>query len=258
MPTDARKNRKLQALIFDVDGTLSETEEVHRAAFNATFGEPGGTGWHWDQALYAELLQVTGGKERIAHYIAKLGLPALAQREIAALHATKTAHYTRLVNEGGLMLRPGVRRLLQEAAAAGLKLAIATTTSPANVQALLAACTALPDFDVIAAGDEVAAKKPAPDIYHRALQRLGLSADACIAFEDTENGVASATGANLRCVVTISLYGGNGPFPRAAATVSSLGDESTPASALVGPPLPARMVDLAWLTALSEGISNGR
>jgi HAD superfamily hydrolase (TIGR01509 family) len=213
---------KLQALIFDVDGTLAETEELHRAAFNEIFARPGGPGWHWDVPLYSDLLRVTGGKERIAAYIAQANLPPMTPEAIAGLHKAKTAAYTRGVREGRITLRPGVRRLLEEAGARRCRLAIATTTSAENVEALLAACAPLPAFDVIAAGDEVPAKKPAPDIYTLALSRLGLPAEACIAIEDTENGVRAATGAGLRCVVTTSLYGGNGPFPTAAAVVGDL------------------------------------
>jgi HAD superfamily hydrolase (TIGR01509 family) len=243
---------QLAALIFDVDGTLAETEELHRTAFNDVFAAEGGTGWHWDRALYAELLAVTGGKERIRHYVSAAGLPALDDARVARLHADKTARYTGLVAEGGLVLRPGVRRLLLEARAAGLKLAIATTTSLPNVRALLAACAPVPDFDVIAAGDEVPAKKPAPDIYALALRRLGQPAAACVALEDTENGLASARGAGLRCVMTTSVYGGRGPFPGAAAVVSQLGDAGDPAELLAGPALRGAVVDLAWLEALAH------
>jgi HAD superfamily hydrolase (TIGR01509 family) len=210
----------LQALIFDVDGTLAETEELHREAFNAAFAAAG-LAWHWDQPLYAKLLEVTGGKERIAYYqdLARLPNP-LDAPAIAALHADKTRRYAALVASGGLTLRPGVRPLLEQAHAAGLRLAIATTTSRPNVEALLTACAPLPAFDVIAAGDEVARKKPSPDIYEAALARLGLPAAACLAIEDTQNGVLSAVGAGLRCVVTISVYGGEGPFPAAAAVLA--------------------------------------
>jgi HAD superfamily hydrolase (TIGR01509 family) len=207
----------LKAVIFDVDGTLAETEELHRAAFNAAFAAAG-LGWHWDVPLYARLLEVTGGKERIAHYQEVAALDhRLDAAAIAALHADKTRRYAALVESGGLSLRPGVRELLEAAHAAGLRLAIATTTSRPNVDALLAACAPLPPFDVIAAGDEVARKKPAPDIYLAALARLGLPAAACVAIEDTRNGVLSAVGAGLRCAVTVSVYGGEGPFPEAAA-----------------------------------------
>jgi len=237
----------LAALIFDVDGTLAETEELHRTAFNAVFAQPGGPGWHWDQALYARLLEVTGGKERMRYYQAKLGGAGLAEDAIARLHAAKTRHYTAMMAQGGIKLRPGVRRLLEAAHGAGLKLAIATTTSPENVAALLAACGPLPPFDVIAAGDEVAAKKPAPDVYLLALHRLGMPAARCVAIEDTANGLASARGAGLACLVTTSLYGGSGPFAGAAAVVSSLGEAEAPALVLAGPELKNGLVELGWL-----------
>jgi beta-phosphoglucomutase-like phosphatase (HAD superfamily) len=167
----------LRALIFDVDGTLAETEELHRQAFNqsfAAFGLP----WAWDQALYKQLLDVTGGKERIAHFVGDGSLPA---ETIAALHADKTQRYAHLVASGGVTLRPGVRRLLSEAEGQGVRLAIATTTSRPNVDALLQATLGRQPFEVIAAGDEVPAKKPAPDIYRLALHRLGLPPSDCAA-----------------------------------------------------------------------------
>jgi HAD superfamily hydrolase (TIGR01509 family) len=236
----------LRALIFDVDGTLAETEELHREAFNEAFAAAG-LGWHWDQALYGRLLAVTGGKERMAHYQQSAGLTdTLDARAIAALHADKTARYAARVAAGAVSLRPGVRRLLDEANAAGLRLAIATTTSRPNVDALLAACAPLPPFEVIASGDEVPRKKPAPDIYEAALARLGLPADACLAIEDTENGVRSAVGAGLRCLVTVSLYGGEGPFADAVAVLSDLGEPGSPSRTLAGPVPRAGYADLAY------------
>lgn len=240
----------LSAIIFDVDGTLAETEEVHRLAFNEAFAAAG-LPWHWDQAMYARLLTVTGGKERITWYLAWDGVTeTLSAADIAALHADKTARYTARVAQGGLALRPGVRRLLEEARAAGLRLALATTTSHPNVTALLQACAPVPAFDVIAAGDDVPAKKPAPDVYMLALQRLGLPQEACVAIEDTQNGVLSAKGAGLRCLVTTSVYGGNGPFPGAAAVVSHLGEPDQPCVAAVGPLPPLGWVDVAYLGGL--------
>lgn len=240
----------LSALIFDVDGTLAETEELHRQAFNEAFAASG-LDWHWDPALYGELLEVSGGKERIAHYQRRAGIAApLDAARVAALHADKTARYTARVQVGSLPMRPGIRRLLAEAKQAGLRLAIATTTSRPNVEALLAAAP-LPAFDVIAAGDEVPAKKPAPDVYLLALRELGLPASACLAFEDTVNGLVSAHGAGLRCVVTVSAYGGAGPFPGAASVLTHLGDAGTPAEVLSGPKLPGGVADLAWLGSLS-------
>ena len=218
----ARPRVKLEALIFDVDGTLAETEELHRAAFNLAF-EAANLPWHWDIPLYAELLKVTGGKERIAHYLTTLAdPPALDTAAIAALHRDKTARYTALVESGGLTLRPGVAALVAEARSAGLRLAIATTTSRPNVDVLIAKTFGANPFDIIVAGDEVPRKKPAPDVYLKALKDLALPAAACVALEDTEQGLASAHAADLRCVITKSTYGGNGSFPNAAAVVRDL------------------------------------
>jgi HAD superfamily hydrolase (TIGR01509 family) len=211
----------LRALIFDVDGTLAETEELHRLAFNETFAASG-LDWAWDQALYAKLLEVTGGKERIRHYIDVFGAkPVLDDAAIAGLHKDKTRRYTDLVETGGLSLKPGIEALLAAAQAKRLKLAIATTTSRPNIDALLRATLRVQPFDVIAAGDEVAAKKPAPDVYRLALQRLGLPAESCVALEDTLNGLKSAQGAGLACIMTPSVYGGTGPFPGALKVIET-------------------------------------
>ncbi|RKT62342.1 HAD superfamily hydrolase (TIGR01509 family) [Azonexus fungiphilus] len=203
----------LQALIFDVDGTLAETErDGHRPAFNAAFRDCG-LAWHWDEQRYGALLAITGGKERIRHYATHYA-PAIAARPdfdalVGQLHRIKTAHYLRLADQGQLPLRPGIARLIGEARQAGLRLAIATTTTPENVDALLRANLG-PDapgwFDVIGAGDIVPAKKPAPDIYQWVLDRLALPPSACLAIEDSEIGLKSALAAGLRCVVTVSEY----------------------------------------------------
>lgn len=213
----------LRALIFDVDGTLAETEELHRQAFNQAFTEAG-LGWRWDVPLYAKLLDITGGKERMAYFQRNyLSARQLDTAALASLHAAKTLIYTDLATRC-VTLRPGVERLLTEAEASGVRLAIATTTSRANVDALLAATLGRNPFEVIAAGDEVAAKKPEPDVYLLALQRLNLPASFCIALEDTKNGVRSAVAAGIECVVTMSIYGGQGPFLGASAVVPGLED----------------------------------
>ncbi|HOX60061.1 MAG TPA: HAD family hydrolase [Verrucomicrobiota bacterium] len=219
----------LQALIFDVDGTLAETErDGHRPAFNAAFAELD-LSWHWDEALYGRLLDITGGKERIRHFAATHA-PELAARGdfedlVRRLHAAKTAHYVRLVENGRLSLRPGVARLIASARHTGIRLAIATTTSPENVDALLRASLApeAPDwFAVIGAGDIVPAKKPAPDIYQWVLDRLGLPPAACLAIEDSENGLKSASTAGVRCLVTVNDYTRDQDFSDAWAVRESL------------------------------------
>lgn len=213
-----------RALIFDVDGTLAETEELHRAAFNATFADAG-LGWRWDQPSYRRLLKVTGGKERMRAWYDERGEAGPDPASIARLHQAKTAHYGRLLSAGALHLRPGVAVLIARARAEGVALAVATTTSPANVEALCLACWGKPAtdlFDVIAAGDEVAAKKPAPDVYLLALERLGVSPQEALAFEDSRNGLCSALAAGLPVVITPSLYTAGEDFSGAAAVLPTL------------------------------------
>lgn len=197
----------LEALIFDVDGTLAETEELHRRAFNETFAAAG-LGWHWTRDAYHGLLKTTGGKERIARHLAETGQDMPLAR-IAELHVAKTDRYVALMAQGAIALRPGIADLITEARSAGLRLAVATTTSQPNVEALCLAVFTRPAgavFDVIACGDMVAAKKPAPDVYLLALQRLGLAPHQAVALEDSRNGLLSAHAAGLRCCVCPGVY----------------------------------------------------
>ena len=210
----------LRAIIFDVDGTLAETEELHRRAFNDTFAAHG-LDWHWDQPRYRDLLQVTGGKERIAHDLARRGIAADAH-DIPALHRAKTDRYTDLMAGGEIALRPGIADLIRSARAGGLRLAIATTTSRPNIDALIRVtlgCETGELFDAVAAGDEVGAKKPAPDVYLLALERLGVPPEEAVALEDSLNGLMSARAAGLRCVVSPATYTAGDPFPDACVRV---------------------------------------
>lgn len=232
---------ELQALLFDVDGTLADTErDGHRVAFNAAFREYG-LDWHWDVALYGNLLAVTGGKERMKYYVEHFHTeyvqPTDFNELVAELHRAKTRHYTEMLGRGEIPLRPGVKRLLHEARAAGLRLAIATTTTPENVTALLRhslAEDASDWFEVIAAGDIVPAKKPAPDIYVWALQQLQLPPEACFAFEDSENGIRASLGAGLKTLVTINDYTHDHNFTQAAAVLSDLGEPGNAPQVLSG------------------------
>ncbi|MEN8761086.1 MAG: HAD family hydrolase [Thiogranum sp.] len=231
---------RLTTLLFDVDGTLAETEEIHRQSFNRAFKQAG-LDWHWSQDLYAELLAVTGGKERIRHYLSRylpdFDVAMRLDEYIAGLHAAKTDIYTSTVSSGDVPMRPGVRRLIDEARQAGLRLAIATTTTPVNVTALLEHNLAADSeawFDVIAAGGVVPAKKPAPDIYYYAMEKMSVRADACLALEDSANGLRSAQQAGLETLVTVSQYTGDHDFEGAALVVDQLGEPDSPFSVIAG------------------------
>jgi HAD superfamily hydrolase (TIGR01509 family) len=213
------------ALIFDVDGTLAETEEVHRRAFNDAFAQAG-LEWRWCRTVYKELLRVAGGKERIRAFddMRRTGTP-LSDGTIAEIHRIKTERYAELIAAGGCALRPGVEALLADAQARGQRLAIATTTSRGNIDALLSAALG-PDwacrFDAIVAGDEVAQKKPAPDVYLDVLARLAIPAPDCIAIEDSGNGLIAASRAGIPVLITRSVYFRDDDFSGALHTVDEL------------------------------------
>lgn len=197
----------LRALIFDVDGTLAETEEAHRVAFNAAFAEAG-HGWSWDVDTYRDLLRVTGGQQRIRHFLDTIAHDTPPE-VIAAIHARKNALYAGRMAAGDVALRPGIAKLIDEARRARLKLAIATTTSRANIEVLLTHLFA-PEtaswFDVIVAGEDVTTKKPHPEVYERTLKKLDLSAREVIAIEDSRNGLLAASACGITTVVTPSIY----------------------------------------------------
>lgn len=246
--------KELKALIFDVDGTLADNErDGHRVAFNLAFHEAG-LNWFWDEAIYERLLKVFGGKERIRHYIEDF-LPDFKAPDdldvfILELHKLKTRHYLELIGSGAIPLRPGVERLIREARSAGLKLAIASTTTLENALLLLKVSLgekSLRWFDVIACGDIVANKKPAPDIYLYTLDQLGLTAAECLVIEDTEAGLASAKAAGLTTVITVNGSTRNQDFSGAAIVLDQLGEPESGFEVLAGDAGGARLVDVAFL-----------
>lgn len=242
---------KLTTLLFDVDGTLADTErDGHRPAFNQAFADKG-LEWQWSEALYGELLAVTGGKERIRHYLTLHHPEALRDvhidQLIVELHQTKTRHYTEMLAQGQIPLRMGVQRLLEEALSADMDMAVVTTTTEANVTALLThtlGASSLSWFKLIAAGDIVPKKKPASDIYDYTLEKLGVSAAQCLAFEDSENGIKSSLGADIKTLITINDYTKDHDFTGAALVVDCLGEPGEDMNVISGQ-CPCAYVDLA-------------
>lgn len=214
------------ALIFDVDGTLADTEAAHREAFNEAFVEEQ-LGWHWDDRLYLRLLGVAGGKERLDAYWQEMnGGEPMPTAVLERVHAAKTRRYTSKVDGHQLALRPGVLNLLGGARERGLPLAIATTTTPANVDALLRAPLGERWRESFAAvGDASTAdrKKPDPQVYLGVLEVLGRRASACVAFEDSEIGLRAARAAGIPTVITPTRYTANDDFTGALAVRADLG-----------------------------------
>jgi HAD superfamily hydrolase (TIGR01509 family) len=253
----------LSALIFDVDGTLAETEEIgHRVAFNQAFVQAG-LNWDWSVPLYGELLEQAGGKERIQLYLDQhqpTVVPPMPRADwVAALHADKSQYYQQLLQAGKIPLRPGVRRLIQEAREAGVRLAIATTSALANVLALLET-TLGPDspswFEVIAAGDIVPAKKPAPDIYKYVLQEMALSPANCLAIEDSHQGLQAALQAGLKTIITINRYTQYQDFAGATLVLNHLGNFDQPVQVLQGAHSDMLYFDLATAYNLLKVCNN--
>jgi beta-phosphoglucomutase-like phosphatase (HAD superfamily) len=213
-----------------VDGTLADTEDGHRKSFNKAFAE-NGLDWNWDVALYDKLLKVTGGKERIKYYVESwlpdFKKPADYEGFVKNLHAVKTGHYTAMLREGAIPLRPGIKQLIQDARNAGIALAISTTTSPENVSALLEVGLGkdwATNFAANGCGDIVPLKKPAPDIYNWVLSELKLAPQDCIALEDSNNGLRSSLAAGIKTYITTNPYTCKQDFTGAAGVFDDLSD----------------------------------
>ncbi|SMN11526.1 Hypothetical protein CbbY [uncultured Candidatus Thioglobus sp.] len=246
----------LEALIFDVDGTLANTErDGHLVAFNQAF-KTLGLDWEWSNELYHKLLDVTGGQLRIKHYL-KNYKPEFKCEDVDAfakkVHKLKTEIYVGLVDKGAIPLRTGVVRLFKEAREAGLRLAIATTTTPANVDALIANTLgreAMDWFEVIGAGDCAPNLKPAGDVYAYVLEKMKLDPSQVIAFEDSYNGITSATEAKLKTLVTLNEYTKTHPFDGAMAVLNNLGEPDKGFELISGEQSEYTYVSVDYLRAL--------
>jgi len=247
----------LQAVILDVDGTLADTERHgHRVAYNQAFADMGAD-WSWSESLYGDLLDIDGGQERLSHYLESYQ-PEFTPNEgrdafVGAAHERKNRHYHDLLASGRVPLRPGVERLMQQVRAAGLRLAIASSSMRANVRALIEhglSPGAFDWFEAVVTGDDVATKKPDPEIYQRVLERLDLTAADCIAIEDSRNGCDAALAAGLATVVTTSSYTANQAFDGAVVVADSLGEPDEPWHVLAGDGGGASHLDVATLRGL--------
>ena len=247
--------KELIALIFDVDGTLANTErDGHRPAFNRAFKEKG-LDWHWSVDFYGKLLTVSGGKERIRHYIEQYQPKDIPTKEnladfVSELHQLKNKYYQALLKEGAIPLRPGVKRIIAEAKSKGIRLAIATTSALPNAMALLENTLDPSWFEVIAAGDIVPQKKPAPDIYFYVLKQMNLAAENCLVFEDSEHGLQAATDAKIKTIVTVNNYTEKQDFNRAVLVVNHLGEPDDSLTVVKGNAVNENYLDLSIIEKL--------
>jgi HAD superfamily hydrolase (TIGR01509 family) len=253
--------------IFDCDGVLADTErDGHRVAFNQTFREFG-VPIMWSVERYAEKLRIAGGKERMASeltpdFVAANGLPADAAGQtelLAAWHKRKTAIYTDMVAAGSLPARPGIRRIIEAAQDAGWRLAVASTSAEASVRAILEHAVGparAARFDALLAGDIVEHKKPAPDIYLLALERLAVSPAETLVIEDSRNGLLAAGAAGLRCVMTVNGYTEEEEHSEAILVVSSLGDPGGERTRVIANRSSAQPGDYVTLADLERCISD--
>jgi HAD superfamily hydrolase (TIGR01509 family) len=232
----------LRAVLWDVDGTLAETErDGHRVAFNLAF-ERLGLPWRWDEAHYGALLTVSGGRERLLHDMAQRpdapAVPAERQALATAIHQCKTGIYTELVRGRAIPLRPGVESLIEECRRQGIRTAVSTTTSRANIEALLLAHWGArwrDRLDALVCGEDVSTKKPDPEVYLLTLQALRLGPLEAVAIEDSPGGAAAAAAAGIPVIVTRSHYFAHASIDDAIAIGPGLHQRAGWQPALPGP-----------------------
>ena len=259
----------LGALLFDVDGTLADTEpDGHLPAYNRAFKEHG-LDWKWTKTLYRKLLLVSGGRERIDHYLDAYE-PALGSHDesirsdrkawIERLHQSKSRHFRDRLEKGQVPLREGVTRLIREAGEAGLRIAIVTNATRATLEPFLdhALGQALRSYiELTVCGDEVDRKKPAPDAYRQACERLGCAPSECVAIEDSNAGATAAYAARIPVLVTVNDDTRRQRFNAASAVVDSLGEPDRPVRIMLSPGFEFDYVNLDVLRRINAASRDG-
>ncbi|MGH3779321.1 MAG: HAD-IA family hydrolase [Pseudonocardiaceae bacterium] len=245
----------LRAVIFDVDGTLADTErDGHRVAFNAAF-EAAGLNYRWSVEEYGELLATTGGRRRIKQYLQSNGHSATDAAALAAeLHADKTRRFVALVRTGAMQARPGAAELIDALRAEEMAVAVATTGTGDWVLPLLDGLFGIDAFDVVVTGSDVTDLKPDPAVYLETLVRLGLTAAEAVAVEDSANGVQAAASAGLRCVAVVNGYTRDQDMSGAIAVLDDLARPGG-VSVLRGDPQLGNGLTVAALRRLARGVA---
>ena len=249
---------KLNAVLFDVGGTIAESEEIHRVSFNEAFKEFG-LNWYWDEAIYRELVFIGGGKERIKHYITRAWPEMLKQKNltkyIESVHKIKGQIYEEFLNDSQLKARPGIIRLLKELKNEKIRLAIVSDTTEENLINLFKkglGINPIEWFEILAHGGCTIQKKPSPDIYLWTLERLKLPPESCLAIEDAPRGVDSAIDAGLKVLVTPSIYTLEEKFEKSSLLLSHLGEPEEPFNVIKGDAFGHSFVDLDLLKKIHE------
>ena len=231
---------KLSAVLFDVDGTIAETEDLHRRSFNESFKEFN-LDWFWDEAIYKELINVGDGMERIKYYIKRAWPEMLEYKNLnkymSSIHKVKNEIFRDLVIESKVKPRTGVIRLINDLKKKKTRIAIVSSMNLADLMTLFTEGLNIDPnstFDLIAHGDCAKNKRPSPEIYEWILEKLRLPPQACVAIEDSPRGVKAAINAKINVLVTPSFYTKDEEFVDAKLVVSSLGDSDKPFEIIKG------------------------